>query len=79
VEHLKQLAAREGMTVAQLAIAWVLAQPAVDVVIVGAKNARQLEQSSRAGGLHLSQTTLQEIKRIMREALPIGGPAPEGM
>jgi aryl-alcohol dehydrogenase-like predicted oxidoreductase len=79
VEHLKQLAAREGMTVAQLAIAWVLAQSAVDVVIVGAKNARQLEQSSRAGELHLSQTTLQEIKRIMREALPIGGPAPEGM
>ena len=79
VEGLKGLATREGMTVAQLAIAWVLAQSAVDVVIVGAKNARQLEQSSRAGELHLSQATLQEIKRIMREALPIGGPAPEGM
>jgi aryl-alcohol dehydrogenase-like predicted oxidoreductase len=79
VEGLKELATREGMTVAQLAVAWVLAQSAVDVVIVGAKNARQLEQSSRAGELHLSQATLQEINRLMREALPIGGPAPEGM
>jgi aryl-alcohol dehydrogenase-like predicted oxidoreductase len=79
VEGLKELATSEGMTVAQLAVAWVLAQSAVDVVIVGAKNARQLEQSSRAGELHLSQATLQEINRLMREALPIGGPAPEGM
>src|SRR5207247_6717788 len=36
VEQLKRLATREGMTIAQLAIAWVLAQPAIDVAIVGA-------------------------------------------
>ena len=64
---------------AQLAIAWVLAQPAVDVAIVGAHNPEQLEQTTPAGEMHLSQATLQEIERIMREAVPIGGPAPEGM
>ncbi len=67
------------MTVAQLAIAWVLAQPAIDVAIVGARIPAQLEQIAPAGEMHLTQATLHEIERIMREAVPIGGPAPEGM
>ena len=79
VEQLKHLAEREEMTVAQLAIAWVLAQPAIDVAIVGAHNPEQLAQTALAGNIHLTQDTLQEIERIMREAVPIGGPAPEGM
>ncbi len=79
VEQLKHLAEQEGMTVAQLAIAWVLAQPAIDVAIVGARNPEQLEQTAQAGEIHLTQATLREIERIMREAVPIGGPAPEGM
>ncbi len=79
VEQLKHLAEREGMTVAQLAIAWVLAQPAIDVAIVGAHTPAQLEQTASAGEMHLTQATLHEIERIMREAVPIGGPAPEGM
>jgi aryl-alcohol dehydrogenase-like predicted oxidoreductase len=79
VEQLKYLAEREGMTVAQLAIAWVLAQLAIDVAIVGARTPAQLAQTAPAGEIHLSQTTLYEIERIMREAVPIGGPAPEGM
>jgi aryl-alcohol dehydrogenase-like predicted oxidoreductase len=79
VEQLKRLAEHNGMTIAQLAIAWVLAQPAIDVAIVGARNPEQLEQTALAGAMHLTQETLQEIERIMREAVPIGGPAPEGM
>jgi len=79
VEQLKHLAERERMTVAQLAIAWVLAQPGIDVAIVGARTPSQLEQTALAGEIHLSQAALQEIERIMSEAVPIGGPAPEGM
>ena len=79
VEHLKRLAEQEGMSVAQLAVAWVLAQPGIDVAIVGARTPEQLEQTARSGEIHLSQAALQEIERIMREAMPIGGPAPEGM
>jgi aryl-alcohol dehydrogenase-like predicted oxidoreductase len=67
------------MTIAQLAIAWVLAQPAIDVAIVGARNPQQLEQTALAGAIHLMHETRQEIERIMSEAVPIGGPAPEGM
>ncbi len=79
VEQLKHLAERDGMTVAQLAIAWVLAQPAIDVAIVGARNPEQLEQTAPAGEIHLTQATLREIERIMREAVSVGGPSPEGM
>ena len=53
VEQLKHLAEQEGMTVAQLAIAWVLAQPAIDVAIVGARTPAQLEQTAPAGEIHL--------------------------
>jgi hypothetical protein len=79
VEHLKLLAKQEGVSVAQLAIAWVLAQPGIDVAIVGARNPEQLAQTAQAGEIQLTQETLREIERIMREAVPIGGPAPEGM
>jgi aryl-alcohol dehydrogenase-like predicted oxidoreductase len=79
VEQLKRLAEHKDMTIAQLTIAWVLAQPAIDVAIVGARNPHQLEQTALASAIHLTYGTLQEIERIMREAVPIGGPAPEGM
>ncbi|HLX56089.1 MAG TPA: aldo/keto reductase [Ktedonobacteraceae bacterium] len=79
VEQLKHLAEREGMTVAQLAIAWVLARPGIDVAIVGARTPAQLEQTALAGEMHLTQATLHEIESVMREPVPIGGPAPEGM
>ena len=67
------------MSVAQLAIAWVRAQPGIDVAIVGARTPEQLEQTAPAGEIHFTQAALREIERIMREAVPIGGPAPEGM
>lgn len=60
-------------------INWLLAQPGIDVAIVGARTPSQLEQTAQAGEIHLVQATLQEIERIMSEAVPFGGPAPEGM
>ncbi|GHO58984.1 aldo/keto reductase [Ktedonobacter robiniae] len=77
VESLKRVAQRQGMTIAQLAIAWALAQPAVDVAIVGARNPEQLEQTAVASEKYLTQETLQEIESIMRDAVPIGSSAPE--
>jgi aryl-alcohol dehydrogenase-like predicted oxidoreductase len=79
VERLKGVAERQGITVAQLAVAWVLANPAVDVAIVGARSPRQIEQTALAADVHLTPGTLGEIERIIRDAAPIGGPSPEGM
>jgi len=79
VARLKSLAERQGMTVAQLAIAWVLANPAVGVAIVGARHPKQLTDTAPAGAIELSEQTLQEIVAIMKDAVPTGGPSPEGM
>jgi aryl-alcohol dehydrogenase-like predicted oxidoreductase len=79
VERLKGVARQQGVTVAQLAVAWVLANPAVDVAIVGARRPHQLEETMRALESHLTPQTLGEIEQIVRDAAPIGGPTPEGM
>lgn len=79
VDRLKELAGRHGITVSQLAIAWVLAQSTVDVAIVGARHPQQLKQTAVAADVILSSQTLQEIDEITKDAAPIGGPTPEGM
>lgn len=79
VRRLKGVAERQGITLPQLAIAWVLANPAVDVAIVGAHLAEHLEPAAAAAEISLSVETRAEIDQIMTDAEPIGGPAPEGM
>ena len=67
------------MTVAQLAIAWVLANPAVDVAIIGARHPKQLSETAPATDVTLSEATLQEIATLMKKAAPIAGPSPEAI
>jgi hypothetical protein len=62
-----------------LAVAWVLANPAVDVAIVGARHPQQLTETAAAGDATLPEQTLREIDQIMSDAVPTGGPSPEGM
>jgi aryl-alcohol dehydrogenase-like predicted oxidoreductase len=68
-----------GASMAQLAVAWVLARPAVQVAIVGARTPAHLAESLGALDLTLSQADLAEIDQIMAAAVPVGGPTPEGM
>ena len=68
-----------GATISQLAVAWVLAHPAVQAAIVGARTPAHLDESAGAAELRLSQDDLTEIDRIMSAAVPVGGPSPEGM
>jgi aryl-alcohol dehydrogenase-like predicted oxidoreductase len=79
VDRLRSLADRHGITLAQLAVAWVLANPAVDVAIVGARHPQQLTETAAAGDATLPEQTLREIDQIMSDAVPTGGPSPEGM
>lgn len=79
VDALKQLAADHGCTVGQLAIAWTLAHPAVDVAIVGARTPAQIEQNAPAAEMHLTPADLERINAIMRGAVAVGGPSPEGV
>jgi aryl-alcohol dehydrogenase-like predicted oxidoreductase len=77
VERLKTLAQQHGMTVAQLAIAWVLANPAVDVAIVGARQPRQLAQSVPAADIHLSPNVLAKSSRSCAVLNPWAGHRPK--
>lgn len=79
VERLGALAERQGIPLAQMAVAWVLANPAVDVAIVGARHPQQLTQTAPAVDIELSGEILREIEQIMKDAVPTGGPSPEGM
>ena len=77
VDELERFAEQREFPVGQLAIAWTLANPAVDVAIVGARTVAQIEQTATAAGIHLGPADLEQIERIMSSEVPMGGPAPE--
>ncbi|MDG4826733.1 aldo/keto reductase [Asanoa sp. WMMD1127] len=78
VDSLARFAALRSMTVAQLAVAWVLAQEGVHVAIVGARHARNIEAAADAADLRLSAEDLVEIDKITQGATPLLGNTPEG-
>ena len=68
-ERLRALAASKGATVAQVAIAWILAQGAHIVPIPGTRNPRRVEENVAAAELALTPADLAQIAEI----LPTGG------
>jgi hypothetical protein len=78
VDRLKVLAQQRGMSLPQLAVAWTLANPAVDVAVVGARRAAHLDETAAAAVIEVSTADLQEIDTILADALPVWGPHPEG-
>ncbi|MEN6627062.1 MAG: aldo/keto reductase [Candidatus Sumerlaeia bacterium] len=79
VGRLKALAESLGLKVGQLAVAWILANPAVNVAIVGARRPEQMIEIMPAADVRLSSETMDTIETILRDAVPTGGPSPEGM
>ena len=56
-----------------------LAHPAVQVAVVGARTPDRLAESVGALDLTLSQGDLAEIDHIMVSAVPVGSPTSAGM
>ena len=79
VRELTRFAARRGATVAQLAIAWALANRAVDVAIVGARSPEQIRETSAGAYLRLTPDDMVQIESLLRTEVAVGGPAPEAM
>ena len=79
VRDLTAFADRRDATVAQLAIAWTLANPAVDVAIVGARSPEQIRQTTPAADLRLTPDDMAQIELMLRGEVAVGGPAPEAM
>jgi aryl-alcohol dehydrogenase-like predicted oxidoreductase len=80
VRALERFASEQfGSSVSRLAIAWTLANPAVQVAIVGARTPKHIEDSVAAAELRLGELDLAYIDRIMADSVPMSGPAPEMM
>jgi aryl-alcohol dehydrogenase-like predicted oxidoreductase len=62
VDRLKAVGARHGRLPGEVAVAWVLRHPAVTAAIVGARNAKQVEQVAGAADLRLTEEEVQEIE-----------------
>ncbi|MDJ0364753.1 aldo/keto reductase [Hymenobacter sp. H14-R3] len=76
VEKLQALAAAKGVTAAQLALAWVLAQGVV--VIPGTKRRKYLEANVAAASLVLSPAELASLDAIMPVGSAAGAAYPAG-
>jgi aryl-alcohol dehydrogenase-like predicted oxidoreductase len=77
VRQLAGLADELGCTLSQLAIAWTLRHPAVQVAIVGSRSPDHIEESVGALDVQLSDGDLQQIATVMQGAVGAEGPSPE--
>lgn len=68
IDVLTPIAAAKGVSVAQIAIAWLLHQPVVTSVIIGAKRLDQLDDNLAAVDVRLTADELAAIDRV--SALP---------
>ena len=68
VERLRSLARRHRATVAQLALAWVLHQPAVSVALVGMSHPSEVIDNVGALNVRLTPDDLADIETIMADA-----------
>lgn len=70
VQNLKPIAQRLNISMAQLALAWVLRDPRVSAAIIGASRPDQVVDNAAASDVQLSNEVLQEIDQILTPALP---------
>ena len=69
VQKLKPIADREGLTMGQLAIAWVLQNPNVSAAIIGATKPAQIKENVKASGVKLSSETLKAIDDALSKVI----------
>jgi aryl-alcohol dehydrogenase-like predicted oxidoreductase len=65
VQNLKPIADEQGLTLAQLAIAWVLANDNVASAIIGASRPEQVRDNAKAAGVTLAADTLARIDDVL--------------
>ena len=66
VEALRPIAARAGLTVPQLAVAWLVARPSVSCALVGARTVREIEENI-GGATGIDPALLAEADALTRD------------
>lgn len=69
VQRLGPIAEGLGVTMAQLALAWVLREENVAAAIVGASRPEQVEENAGASGISLDDATLQAIDEALADVV----------
>ena len=65
LEPMRPIAQARGVTLAQLTMAWTLAQVGCSHVLCGARNAQQAVENAAAGDLELSDEELKQISHAV--------------
>lgn len=69
VQNLKPLAQEAGLTMPQLAVAWVLQNPNVAAALVGASKPEQVEDNVKAAGVRLDADLMTKIDEVLGDAV----------
>ena len=69
VQRLQPIADGLGITMVQLAIAWVLSEPNVAAAIIGASRPQQVEDNASASGIELDDATLAAIDEAVADVV----------
>jgi aryl-alcohol dehydrogenase-like predicted oxidoreductase len=75
VQRLHPVAEELGLSMAQLALAWVLREENVASAIIGATRPEQVEDNAAASGIELDAETLARIDEILGDSVAWEGPA----
>jgi len=75
VQRLRPVAEELGLSMAQLALAWVLREENVASAIIGATRSEQVEDNAAAAGVELDAATLERIDAILGDSVRWDGPA----
>jgi 1-deoxyxylulose-5-phosphate synthase len=70
VQNLKPIAQRLNLSMAQLALAWILRDQRVSAAIIGASRPEQVVDNAASADVTLSDEVLREIDRVLAPALP---------
>ncbi len=70
VEKIEAFGKERGLSVLEIAVAWLLAQPGVTSVMAGATKPGQIDQNVAAAGAKLSA---EDVKALNDMTRPLGG------
>ena len=69
VQNLKPLAEEAGLTMPQLAVAWVLQNPNVAAALVGASRPEQVKDNVKAAGVTLDADLMAKIDEVLGDTV----------
>jgi aryl-alcohol dehydrogenase-like predicted oxidoreductase len=69
IKNLRPIAERYGITLAQLAVSWVLRRKEVTAAIVGARRPKQTRETAPAADIDLDEQTIEEIEELLERRL----------